>query len=83
MMKKIFLFLIILFACLSTTLLSCKKDLEQFDVSNYSNLKLDTLTFSHSMKGWELYSWPIDLKWKYSILIGTNALKTLEQVVSW
>jgi len=81
-MKKMHFSIIILISVLSISLTSCTKDFEQFDVSNYSCLKLDTITFSHSMKGWELYSWPIDSKWKYSLLIGTNVFKTYEQITN-
>ena len=44
--------------------------------------KLDTLTVTHSMKGWELYSWPEGNTWKFSFLIGTNRIKTLSEVTS-
>ncbi len=45
-------------------------------------IKFDTLSFSHSMKGWELYSWPDENDWNYSLLIGTNRLKTYYEVTS-
>lgn len=45
------------------------------------NKKLDTLSISPSMKGWELYSWPEDGGWNYSVLIGTNRVKTYQEVV--
>lgn len=41
---------------------------------------MDTLTFERSMKGWELYSWPGEKDWNYSLLMGTNRIKTLEEV---
>jgi hypothetical protein len=44
--------------------------------------KFDTLTFFHSMKGWELYTWPEGDDWKYSILNGTNRLKTYQEVTT-
>jgi hypothetical protein len=34
----------------------------------------------HSMKGWELYSWQEQNSWKFSILIGTNRNKRLEEI---
>ena len=46
------------------------------------HLDLDTLTFPHSMKGWELYSWPRGDDWNYSILIGTDRLKSYEEVTT-
>lgn len=47
-----------------------------------NNTKIDTLSFTHSMKGWELYSWPNKSDWNYSILMGTNRAKTYEEVIS-
>ena len=35
-----------------------------------------------SMKGYELYSWKEDEQWCFSILIGTNREKTLEEIQS-
>jgi hypothetical protein len=34
----------------------------------------------HSMKGFELYSWQENSAWKFSILIGTNRNKKLEEI---
>ena len=42
----------------------------------------DTLTIPHSIKGWELYTWPEGDDWKYSILSGTNRLKTYQEVTT-
>ena len=33
-----------------------------------------------SMKGWELYSWQNQKSWKFSVLIGTNRNKKLEEI---
>ncbi len=33
-----------------------------------------------SIKGWELYSWQEQNAWKFSILIGTNRNKKLEEI---
>ena len=41
---------------------------------------LDTLTVTHSMKGWEIYSWPSGNERSYSILVGTNRIKSYEEV---
>lgn len=35
-----------------------------------------------SMKGYELYSWQDGSQWKFSLLIGTNREKTLEEIKS-
>ena len=34
------------------------------------------------MKGYELYSWEKDGQWYFSVLIGTNREKTLEEIQS-
>ena len=47
-----------------------------------NNSKLDTIFFTHSMKGWELYSWPQGNDWNYSILPGTNREKTYDEVIA-
>jgi len=52
------------------------------DVTSGSANYLDTLKITHSLKGWELYSWPVGNSWHFSILTGTNRLKTLEEVRS-
>jgi hypothetical protein len=36
----------------------------------------------HSMKGYELYSWPEDSQWHFTLITGTNRNKTLEEVIS-
>lgn len=43
-------------------------------------IDFDTLVFEHSMKGWELYSWPNGADWNYAVLPGTNVLKDCESV---
>jgi hypothetical protein len=37
---------------------------------------------AESMKGYELYSWLEGDQWKFSLLIGTNREKTLEEIQS-
>jgi hypothetical protein len=61
--------------------LSCshEKDEEPLVVKQ---INIDTISFPHSMKGWDLYSWPNGNDWNYSILIGTNRLKTYHEVIS-
>ncbi len=36
----------------------------------------------HSMKGYELYSWPKDSQWHFTLITGTNRNKTLEEIIS-
>ena len=38
--------------------------------------------FAESMKGYELYSWQDGGQWKFSLLVGTNREKTLEEIKS-
>lgn len=38
--------------------------------------------FAESMKGYELYSWQDGDQWKFSLLVGTNREKTLEEIKS-
>jgi hypothetical protein len=42
----------------------------------------DTVSFYHSMKGWEFYSWPNGDDWNYSILEGTNRTKSYNEVTT-
>ena len=37
---------------------------------------------AESMKGYELYSWQEDGQWKFSLLVGTNREKTLDEITS-
>ena len=77
------LFNIPLFLLVSTLpFSSCKENTDSLDSSEFVSVKLDTITLNPSMKGWELYSWPVNAKWKYSLLVGTNAVKTLTQVTN-
>ena len=69
------------FAFTSLMIVGCAKtDSDELKLSDISCVKLDTINFSHSMKGWELYSFHMSSNWKYSLLIGTNAIKTYDQV---
>ena len=36
----------------------------------------------HSMKGYELYSWHSDGTWKFALLTGTDASKSLDEILS-
>ena len=80
-MKKHYLLVLIILILVAFTFFNCSKE-ERFDVSDFICVKLDTIHFQHSMKGWELYSWSVGTKWKYSFMVGTNAVKTYDQVIS-
>jgi len=38
--------------------------------------------FPHSMKGYELYSWQEKDEWHFTLITGTNRLKTLEEITT-
>lgn len=65
----------------SICLMNCSRE-NLSTASELKKLDLDAITFQHSMKGWELYSWPVGSNWNYSILAGTNRAKTLEEITS-
>jgi len=68
--------LMVLFGSLS--FFSCTKENQPDPVGLFD---MDTLSFARSMKGWELYSWPNGTDWNYSILPGTNRIKSYEEVI--
>lgn len=61
-------------------LLSCAK--ENNDENAARKAFFDALVIPHSMKGYELYSWPEGNEWYFSILAGTNRTKTYAEVIS-
>ena len=44
--------------------------------------QLDAAQLTESMKGYELYSWQEDNQWDFSLLVGTNREKTLDEIKS-
>ena len=46
------------------------------------HIDINSLTFEHSMKGCELYSWQNENDWNYSVLIGTDRLKSYDEVIN-
>jgi hypothetical protein len=42
----------------------------------------DSLTIAHSVKGWEIYSWSAGNVFYYSLLTGTNRLKSYDEVTA-
>jgi hypothetical protein len=78
-MKKIGIFLTATFFATSFHFAGCSKESDS-EFKPVAQLNLDTITFSPSMKGWELYSWPNGKDWNYSLLGGTNRLKSYEEV---
>lgn len=41
-----------------------------------------TTHLPHSMKGYELYSWSENNQWHFTLITGTNRVKSLEEIVS-
>lgn len=80
-MKNLQLLIIVTIIVTSFNFIKCSKETEQVR-SPVNEINLDTLLFNHSMKGWELYSWPNGSDWNYSILVGTNRIKSYEEVTS-
>jgi hypothetical protein len=73
----------ILFLSISVSLLlftACHKEKMEEPADTKSDF--DTLVVLHSMKGYELYSWTEGNKWYFSVLVGTNRIKTYAEVVS-
>ncbi len=73
--------IIILFSLISTTfaISGCSKG-NNNEMHPVDLINPDTISFNHSMKGWELYSWPNGNDWNYSILVGTNRTKSYSEV---
>jgi hypothetical protein len=80
-MKTISAFLNILSLFLTISFHSCTKegDPETQPVTKFS---MDSISFEQAMKGWELYSWPNGNDWNYSILPGTNRIKSYTEVTT-
>jgi hypothetical protein len=77
MKKQIFLVMLGLIVVLT----GCSKASSQTQETIYQ-IDLNESAFPHSMKGWELYSWSNGSEWYYSILVGTNRLKSCEEVMT-
>ena len=80
-MKNIQALLILMIIIILAGFTSCSKETTS-GTKPVQKLNLDSISFPHSMKGWELYSWPNGNDWNYSILTGTNRLKTYNEVTS-
>jgi hypothetical protein len=53
-----------------------------FGVCQTSLAQSRETTLPKSMKGYELYSWKIRGEWYFSLLVGTNRLKTRQEITS-
>ena len=58
------------------------KSLEQ--AGKLTNMPSATIVdeLPHSIKGYELYSWPEDSQWHFTLITGTNRNKMLEEIIS-
>jgi hypothetical protein len=81
MMQKSQIVMILLLTIASFGFIKCSKEKSK-EIKPVDLINPDTISFAHSMKGWELYSWPNGSDWNYSILIGTNRLKSYEEVTT-
>jgi hypothetical protein len=62
-----------------------KKVLESLEKDGVLITKLTLATVDklpHSMKGYELYSWEEGNQWRFTLITGTNRIKTIEEITS-
>ncbi len=79
-MKNFSLLLVVIFGTVFISFSGCTKENKVND-SGLVSFDIDTVNFTHSMKGWELYSWLDENDFSYSILMGTNRSKTNSEVI--
>jgi hypothetical protein len=51
-------------------------------VSTSTPSAIVAIPLPHSMKGYELYSWSEDNQWHFTLITGTNRVKSLEEIIS-
>lgn len=62
-------------------LLSCSKE-PVLDIREGMIFNPDSIQFESNEKGWELYSWKSNDIWRYSLLPGTNRVKSTDEILS-
>jgi hypothetical protein len=75
-------FSLLIFCVLLSFLPGCDRHgtpAEQQETVSTDSIKDGSLT---SMKGWELYSWQQQYEWYFALVIGTNRVKTFEEISS-
>ena len=72
-----FSFPVLMIVCIIS---ACSPEQEDTD-SPIGVLDFDTIDFQPSMKGWELYSWPVRDNYCHSLLQGTNRIKSYNEVI--
>lgn len=71
----------LIISCMVAFLLSCKDDNLHPGAECVNTADPGTLNLPATrMKGWEIYSWPACGNWNFSLLYGTNALKSYNEV---
>jgi hypothetical protein len=61
-------------------LAACSKP-DSYEFVPVPSINFDNLTIKPSMKGWELYSWTNGNDFNYSLLPGTNRLKSYNEII--
>ena len=59
---------------------ACTKD--NSETKQETDSSIDTLVVPHQTKGYELYSWPEGNEWFFSVMVGTNSIKSYAEVIS-
>jgi len=54
---------------------------QEKDATSTTPTELET-KLPHSLKGYELYSWQVENEWYFTLISGTNRLKSYEEVTS-
>lgn len=70
-------FYILLLVSIIFTFISCEKDIQNNEASNVIT-EIELLP--HSMKGYELYSWPNESEWHFTLITGTNRIKNYIEI---
>lgn len=60
---------------------ACSKE-PVLDIREGMEFNPDSIQFESPEKGWELYSWKSNELWRYSLLPGTNRIKTADEILS-
>jgi hypothetical protein len=70
----------VMLAAMSFFLVNCSEK-TLLETNPLPPVDYNSLCFEHSMKGWELYSRPNGNDWNYSVIVGSNILKTYNMVI--
>lgn len=62
-------------------IIACEKE-PVLNIREGMDFKPDTIAIESSVKGWELYSWQSNTSWRYSLIVGTNRIKTSADILS-